>query len=276
MEICKEIGVVVLTLEDGVIKSVFKVYCVFNNTFKNDLIKFKQTDLNMMKFLLSHIPSCGNQFYSISVYEGDRPPLNGKISNDPFVKGDYEKEERDLETTISDIKRRMNNIGEDPDDSDCRDIYSLLYETLCKQKYNSIYTKIIEDMITLLSNPISEFYYKKGKNIPVEHNGFFEFYEGTVDRPSRIQGFVYQISGTPINCIKSGQEIHIIKINNGDGCMTSTIPLALFFDDCEASLFENKVNDALKHFILEELGWCECIREKHVLNNDMTTFRISN
>ena len=228
-----------------------------------------------MKFLLSHSPRCCNHSYSISVYEGDRPSLNNKINNDIFVEGKYENDSPlDLETTLCEIKRRMKENGEDPDSSECREIYNLLYEALgCKQLYISKYTKMIEEIAKNMEDTIRDFYYKASNKIAVEYNGFFEYQDGPHDKPCRTQGFVYQISGTSLHTLKSGQEMHMIVINNGYSCMTSSVPLALFFNQEEADLFETKVNDALKYFSANELDWCNCVHEKHILNDDLKTFK---
>jgi hypothetical protein len=226
-----------------------------------------------MNLLLTRYPSCGNHEYSIEVYDGNRIPLNNEmiIDNDDFCEGRYEECSVDL--SLDTVKERMEDIGEDPDVDESREIYDMLYK-LIRRRYKSKYTSMINELANASSNVVMNYVMN---NIESDTLGYFGYFRNEGDT-KKLQGFVFKTFGDPLKKeLECGQEIYVVKVNNGHDCMTTNAVLGIFFNRAEAELLEEKVKDALKEIECEddhEYGWCNCTLQQYILESDLKSFRV--
>lgn len=233
-----------------------------------------------MKFLLSRIPRCGNQSYDIEIYNGERTPLNGElIDTSKFREGYYTSPDTPLESVIENVKERMEEIGEDPDSDESREIYDMLYDPIIqnkKRRYISEYASMIRNMADTIGRIVRGYFEYKHQNKKIPENATSGFFEYTTDKSDKeIQGFIIKSFDLPPTPLTAGNELYLIKINNGYGCMTSCWPIGIFFNRTEAELFEKKVKDAIKDFESDPAydNWCNCDLVKYLLRDDLKTFR---
>jgi len=236
-----------------------------------------------MKFILSRYPSCCNHSYTIQIYDGVRKPLND-IPNDLSSHIEFKEGSHDsLESAIEYVKDRIEEIGDDPDHNEMSEIYGTLYMSMTRtDRKVSEYATMVRNVVDRIHRSvISYFNYKRQYNkIPdTPEAGFFEIPNENkmLYRNSDLKALIIKsLDQTPLSePLTAGQEIFLIKVNNGYGCMTTCIPLGIFFHRDEAELFKKKVEDAMMDFRSdpEYDNWCNCEFNQYVLQSDLKTFK---
>jgi hypothetical protein len=234
-----------------------------------------------MKLLLYTTPGrgcCGSSNLTIKFYDGDHKAINKKISDSAFEAGEYRNMEHteienEIEKQLPTIIPKIKELGRYPDDNACRQIYDLLYENVTP-RYVSKYTTEIEELIEEHHYKLRRYCMDGYKEMIDETYLKFKLDENSED----IYGLVFEPSGTkPHPQAFPGMRIYLIKINNGYGCMTSSVSLAIFTDKTECLLFEDKVHDVLKSYASiydpSDYEWCNCERYIYVLEDDMKSFK---
>lgn len=227
-----------------------------------------------MKLLICSTPRCGNHYYTISIYDGERSPLNKQVTDfSDLISGETEdvpQETFDLDLVIE----KMKDMGDDPDYSDSREIYDSLYDGYVRKRnplYQSRYINEIETIIQPINNCYKIYSEREHDQNFLNTFGYFEYKVSD----QRQRGMIFQTSGS-LHSLTPGMKLYVTKISNGQGCMTTTIPIAIFTDLHECNNFEQKVEDMLKSYESgtdNSSGWNACLKETYELNNDLKTFR---